>query len=59
MTVTQMESAAQEIMRSFAGNPVGRFLRRDDLHHAAIVTLQQVVIAKHCTPLSKNGDFLS
>lgn len=59
MAITEMERAAQKIMRIFAGNAIGGFLRRNDLYYAAVIAPEQVIIPQHRAALSKNGNFLS
>ena len=59
VAVPQVKRTTQQVVRGIAGNPVGGLLRRNDLHYAAVVAPQQVIIAQHRAPRGKNGDFFS
>jgi hypothetical protein len=59
MPITKMERAPQEIVRRIANHAIRRFLRRHDPDYAAVIPLEQIIVAQHGTPGCKNGYFFS
>jgi hypothetical protein len=59
MAIAQVESATKQVMRVRARNAVGSFPRGHDLHHASVITGEQIVVPQHCTSRREDGHFLS
>src|SRR5437899_12255957 len=47
VSIAEVKSATQQVAWRGAFDPISRLVRGDDLHHAAVVPLEQVAVAQY------------